>query len=138
VPTWWVPHPFPPTLLVGWVAGRRADGFAARYRNRGARLRAALAGLARAIGASAAALTAAVEDARVFTWADDPFARGAYSWIPVGGLDAPAALAAPLDGRLFFAGEATDTAGDPGTVHGAMATGARAASEIVAALRRGR
>jgi len=56
----------------------------------------------------------------------------------VGGLDAPAALAAPLDGRLFFAGEATDTAGDPGTVHGAMATGARAAAEIVAALGRGR
>ncbi|HEY7374482.1 MAG TPA: NAD(P)/FAD-dependent oxidoreductase [Polyangia bacterium] len=138
VPTWWVPRPFPPTLLVGWVAGRRADAFAARYRDAAARLRAALAGLARAIGASAAALTAAVEDARVFTWADDPFARGAYSWIPVGGIDAPAALGAPIDGRLFFAGEATDTVGDPGTVHGAMTTGARAAAEIIAALGRGR
>jgi len=47
----------------------------------------------------------------------------------------PAALAAPLAGRLFFAGEATDTVGDPGTVHGAMTTGARAAAEIVTALR---
>ena len=46
VPTWWVPRPFPPTMLVGWVAGRRADAFAARYRDADARLRAALHGLA--------------------------------------------------------------------------------------------
>jgi monoamine oxidase len=136
MPTWWVPRPFPPTLLVGWVAGRRADAFTARYRTDGARLRAALGSLARGVGASAAAVAAAVEDARVFDWAEDPYTRGAYSWIPVGGLDAPAALAAPLAGRLFFAGEATDMVGDPGTVHGAMTTGERAASEIVAALRR--
>jgi len=136
VPTWWVPRPFPPTLLVGWVAGRRAAAFAARYRTSDARLRAALAGLAGAIHTNGAAVAAAVEDARVFDWGADPFARGAYSWIPVGGLDAPAVLAAPVGGRLFFAGEATDTAGDPGTVHGALATGTRAASEIIGALRR--
>ncbi len=138
VPTWWVPRPFPPTMLVGWVAGPRADRFAARHRDRDARLRAALQGLARALGLDAGALAAEVEDALVIEWADDPFARGAYSWIPVGGLDAPAALATPIAGRLFFAGEATDTIGDPGTVHGAMATGARAAAEIIAALRRRR
>ena len=134
IPTWWVPRPFPPTMLVGWVAGRRADVFAARFRTTDARLRAALGGLAHAVGATADAVTAAVEDARVFDWGSDPWSRGAYSWIPVGGLDAPAALAAPLGGRLFFAGEATDTVGDPGTVHGAMTTGTRAAAEIVAAL----
>ena len=53
----------------------------------------------------------------------------------MGGLDAPAALAAPVGERLFFAGEATDTIGDPGTVHGAMTTGTRAAYQIIAALR---
>jgi monoamine oxidase len=131
-----VPRPFPPTLLVGWVAGRRADEFTARHRTSESRLRAALAGLAGGIKTNAATLTAAVEDAQVFDWADDPFARGAYSWIPVGGIGAPAALAAPIDGRLFFAGEATDTVGDPGTVHGAMTTGARAAAEIIATLGR--
>jgi monoamine oxidase len=136
VPTWWVPRPFPPTLLVGWVAGRRADVFAARYRTSEARLRAALRGLAGAVHSTARAVAAAVEDARVFDWRADPFARGAYSWIPVGGLDAPAALAAPVAGRLFFAGEATDMVGDPGTVHGAMTSGTRAAAEIIAALKR--
>jgi monoamine oxidase len=135
VPTWWVPRPFPPTMLVGWVAGPRADQFAAHHRSHDARVRAALHGLARALGLRAEAMMAAVEDAHAFDWGEDPWARGAYSVIPVGGLDAPATLAASVGGRLFFAGEATDTVGDPGTVQGAMTTGARAAAEIAAALR---
>jgi monoamine oxidase len=136
VPTWWVPRPFPPTMLVGWVAGRRAAAFASQFRTAETRLHAALGGLARALKTSTGAVAAALEDAHVFDWGADPWSRGAYSWIPVGGLDAPAALAAPLGGRLFFAGEATDRVGDPGTVHGAMTSGARAAAEIVTALRR--
>jgi len=135
VPTWWVPRPFPPTLLVGWVAGRRAHAFTARYETTDARLRAAVGALARAVGAPVNRVLAVVEDARVFDWGADRWSRGAYSWIPVGGLDAPAALAAPVAGRLFFAGEATDLNGAPGTVHGAMRSGTRAAAEIVAALR---
>src|SRR5262249_26857825 len=91
-------------------------------------------GLARALGDPARDLLAAVADARVFDWASDPYARGAYSWIPVGAVEAPAALAAPVGACLFCAGEATDTGGDTGTVHGALATGARAAREIAARL----
>jgi monoamine oxidase len=137
VPTWWVPRPEPASLLVGWVAGPGAQRFAARHPGAGAtaaRLRAALGGLARRLGIDPAAALGAVEDARIFDWSADPYARGAYSWIPMGGLAAPAALASPVAGRLYFAGEATDTGGDPGTVHGALATGARAAAQIVAGL----
>jgi monoamine oxidase len=39
-------------------------------------------------------------------------------------------LAAPLT-NLFFAGDATDISGHHGTVHGAIATGKRAAAEIL-------
>jgi monoamine oxidase len=35
-----------------------------------------------------------------------------------------------LEDTLFFAGEATNTEGHQGTVHGAIATGLRAAQEI--------
>jgi monoamine oxidase len=133
VPTWWVPSPLPPRCLVGWLAGPRADRFAARYggpdRAR-ARAAVAIAGLGRALRLRPGALEAAVEDARVFDWGEDPWAAGAYSWVPRGGLQAPAALATPVDDRVFFAGEATDTGGDPGTVHGALATAARAAEQI--------
>ena len=106
VPTWWVPRPFPPTMLVGWIAGRRADAIrgAPPRRPRRAPARGAGRARARASGVDAAAVTAAVEDARVFDWGADPWARGAYSWIPVGGLDAPAALAAPVGGPVVLRG----------------------------------
>ena len=65
-------------------------------------------------------------------WESDPFARGAYSYVTVGGADARADLAAPVDGTLFFAGEATSIHGQGGTVNGAIVTGERAAAEVVA------
>ncbi len=76
--------------------------------------------------------------ASVHLWPLDPYSRGAYSFLPVGvGLDARRELAAPVDGRLFFAGEATHTAGESTTVHGAIETGYRAADEVLRSLRTG-
>lgn len=46
---------------------------------------------------------------------------------------ARAALAAPIDGMLWFAGEATAAGGEGGTVAGALQSGMRAAREILAA-----
>jgi monoamine oxidase len=136
VAVWWVAAPLPSSCLVGWTAGPAADRL--RARGSAAVVPAALRGLSRGVGVSARALTAELEDVRLFDWASDPFARGAYSWVPVGGLDAPAALATALGDCLYFAGEATDVGGDPGTVHGALATGARAAHEIRRRLTAGR
>ena len=63
-------------------------------------------------------------------WAADPFSRGSYSYIPVGTTDAARdELARPVEGRLFFAGEATSRH-YPATVHGAYLSGVRAAKEI--------
>jgi hypothetical protein len=64
--------------------------------------------------------------------AADPFARGAYTFVPVGAVDAPARLAAPLDETLFLAGEATHTDGASGTVHDAIETGERVPRELAA------
>jgi len=60
-----------------------------------------------------------------------PLSVGAYSYIPVGGNEAQAQLAQPVENTLFFAGEATNTEGHHGTVHGAIASGLRAAGEIM-------
>jgi monoamine oxidase len=65
-------------------------------------------------------------------WAHDPFARGSYSHALPGHAGMRAVLAAPVDGRLFFAGEATS----PhffSTAHGARDSGERAAREVMAA-----
>jgi len=63
-------------------------------------------------------------------WGRDPFARGAYSHALPGHAGDRAILAAPVEGRLFFAGEATS----PhfySTAHGARDSGERAAREAM-------
>ncbi|HKO70561.1 MAG TPA: NAD(P)/FAD-dependent oxidoreductase [Bradyrhizobium sp.] len=66
-------------------------------------------------------------------WAHDPFARGSYSHALPGHAGDRAALAAPVDGRLFFAGEATSPEFFS-TAHGARDSGERAAREVLASL----
>lgn len=66
-------------------------------------------------------------------WQEDPYALGAYSKASVGASTARAVLAKPVGGRLFFAGEHTASNAWAATVHGAYASGRRAAQEIVAA-----
>jgi monoamine oxidase len=63
-------------------------------------------------------------------WAHDPFALGSYSHALPGHADDRAALAAPVDDRLFFAGEATSP-NFFSTAHGAQESGVRAAKEVM-------
>jgi len=69
---------------------------------------------------------------RISRWGLDSYSCGSYSYIPVGVTgEAYDRLAEPVDGRLFFAGEATHRA-CPSTVHGAFLSGQRAAGQIAA------
>jgi monoamine oxidase len=63
-------------------------------------------------------------------WAHDPFARGSYSHALPGQAGDRAVLAAPVDNRLFFAGEATSP-NFFSTAHGARDSGERAAGEVL-------
>lgn len=69
--------------------------------------------------------------ARLAHWRDDPYTLGAYSKASVGASKARSVLAKPVLGRLFFAGEHTASNAWAATVHGAYASGRRAAREIV-------
>ncbi len=65
-------------------------------------------------------------------WKKDPFAKGGISYHLPGGLLADRELlSAPIAGKLFFAGEATDYTGEAGTVSGALKSGERAAFEVI-------
>ncbi len=66
-------------------------------------------------------------------WAHDPFARGSYSHALPGHTGMRAVLASPVDGRLFFAGEATSS-NFFSTAHGARDSGERAAREVLATI----
>jgi monoamine oxidase len=127
-PVWWTAYPLRVPVMVGWHGGPGASALAQLASEEIES--AAIEALARQLGIAPRKLRGMVEGAWMHDWEHDPFARGVYSYQIVGGLDAPGDLAKPLRGTLFFAGEATDVEGRTGTVHGAIATGRRAAQEV--------
>lgn len=63
-------------------------------------------------------------------WATDSYSHGAASYTRIGVQSATRdTLAEPIDGRIFFAGEATD-AENPGTLRGAVRSGDAAAMRL--------
>jgi monoamine oxidase len=68
-------------------------------------------------------------------WGHDPWARGSYSYAAPGHADDRAILAAPVEGRLFFAGEACSP-NFFSTAHGAYMSGTAAAEAVLASLPR--
>ena len=67
-------------------------------------------------------------------WDQDPWSRGAYSYLPVGAdPELRVRLQEPIGGRVHLAGEATSSEA-PSTVHGAIASGERVAASILATL----
>ncbi|HSC94935.1 MAG TPA: NAD(P)/FAD-dependent oxidoreductase [Burkholderiales bacterium] len=125
-PTYWTALPEPVPLLVAWAGGPNAERLA----------KAATPAVVREAAASFASIFPLRSDleehlaaAWFHHWQQDPFARGAYSYVTVGGHGARQALAEPLHDTLFFAGEAADDEGEHGTVAGALQSGERAARE---------
>jgi monoamine oxidase len=130
-PTWWTMAPDKPPFLVGWAPFHCAERLSGR--NESFVVEKSIRTLHRLLGVSVAELDSLLEHAYLHDWQSDPFSRGAYSYGKAGAEDAQEALAAPISDTLFFAGEATDIDGHNGTVHGAIASGRRAAAEILRA-----
>jgi monoamine oxidase len=127
VPTWWTRSPVYVPVLTGWAGGGAAD----RVRETGDPLGAAVESLARMLGVDRRRVEGELEGWHHHDWTADPYAHGAYSYVPAGALDAQAALGRPIDDVLFFAGEATAPGGWNGTVDGAIESGVRAADEVL-------
>jgi len=129
-PTWWSDERAP--ILTGWAGGPRAEQV--RLEGVEAATVEALRSLSRIFKIEYGRLKDGLVASYSYDWQTDPFARGAYTYTPARMIGAAARLAAPLANTLFFAGEATDTEGEQGTVHAALASGGRAAREILKSL----
>jgi monoamine oxidase len=127
LPTWWS-YPEAP-MITGWAGGPKADALLGHSPAELEML--GLDILARIFSKTIAAIRAELVACHSYNWAQDPYARGAYSYIPVGGLYLPKQLGAPIEDTLFFAGEATARDAQMGTVFGAFESGLRAASEVM-------
>lgn len=131
-PTWWTQLPARTPVLIGWAGGTRAERLltasddALRDRS--------LEALSHIFAVPPRFLEDSLVEFYTHNWSTDQFSLGAYSYIPIGGLEAQAELAAPVEDTIYFAGEAVNTLGHHGTVHGALASGLRAAREIECSL----
>ncbi len=129
-PTWWTSNSLPYPLITGWAAGHFAQNLSGCGRE--CVVSRALETLAEIFALDANALRQQLASGFSHDWQSDPFSRGAYSYVLRGANNAENGLAAPVSNTLFFAGEATDSRGHNGTVHGAIFSGARVAREILA------
>ena len=155
LPTWWTLLPIRAPILIGWTGGSNAENLIARAaafagneldstpnqqhasdehlvkkKYQDAILNEAIESLHQIFGVTESELRKQLVAAYTHDWHSDPFSRGAYSYLPVNGLELQQALALPVDGTLYFAGEATSV-GHIGTVHGAIDSGHRAAREVL-------
>jgi monoamine oxidase len=129
-PTWWSKLPSHAPVLVAWSAGPQAQQLCGQPAS--VITGRAVEALAAILGMAAEPVSSLLQAAYVHDWQADPFSRGAYSYVIAGGAEqAQHALAEPLADTLFFAGEATNFQGHHATVHGAMASGYRAAAEVL-------
>jgi monoamine oxidase len=131
-PTIWTMLPLRLPVLTTWAGGPKAQALSECKEPE--LIEAALESVRRIFGMQNRWLTSLLSKAHAYNWQADPFSQGAYSYELVNGASARARLAKPIGKTLFFAGEATDTSGEASTVAGAIASGHRAAKEILAAI----
>ena len=122
-PTFWTPLPMHVPLLTAWAGGPKGARLSGSSQQK-------LIDEALSSIRSIFRRVPPVEAALVQDWQADPFSRGGYSYVLVGGHGAREGLRRPLQKTLFFAGEATDTE-EAGTVAGALRSGLRAAREVL-------
>jgi len=122
-PTFWTPLPMRAPLLTCWAGGPKAARLTGKSHD--VLVRTALETVKKIFGSVPPLVGAYAQD-----WHADPWSRGGYSYLLVGGEGAREELALPIRETLFFAGEATDSE-EPGTVAGALRSGQRAAKEIL-------
>jgi monoamine oxidase len=130
-PTWWTTMPRKLPIITAWAPSSFAEQLSSLSEPEV--LGTALQTLSTLFGVELARLETLLESASWHNWQADPFTRGAYSYVKKGGDTAQYDLGVPVENTLFFAGEATDTSGHTGTVHGAIASGRRAANDILRA-----
>lgn len=129
IPTWWTESPRETPLITGWAAGPQLQRIGGSENE--ALLRLAIQSLAGALAIPGEEVSRQLEGWHHHDWRRDPFARGAYSYVLAGGIDAWRSLAEPLEGSLYFAGEATMGDGNNATMEGAVESGQRAARQVL-------
>jgi monoamine oxidase len=86
--------------------------------------------LAYIFGISAKSISSQLKASKIMQWANDPFAKGGYTYATVGAEMHRKMLDEPLENTIFFAGEALYAGRETGTVEAAFSSGIETAKKI--------
>ncbi len=126
---WWTQYPVETNVMIGWMVGPNVE------KNKGLPddqlLDVGLSSLSNLFGLDKDFLKKEIESWKVVNWSKDPYALGAYSYTAMDTEDSYERLAAPINNKLFFAGEALYTGEETATVEGALGSGKEVAVVIL-------
>jgi monoamine oxidase len=127
-PTWWSMQPLRCPYLVAWQGGPKAKSLATFSRK--TVIETALSSLSQLTNKTLRYVRSQVKEVYSHDWSNDPFSRGAYSYVALDGVDIEKNIEVFAD-TVFLAGEAFAYGSAHGTVHGAFESGVRTAEKIL-------
>ena len=119
-PTWWTQSPSQVPVLTGWMAGPAVGEYSGAPDE--TILELAVTSLASILGMPSTEIRSHLLAWKVGNWAANPFSNGAYTYPTVAVPRPSEILASPVEGTLFFAGEAAYEGRYGGTVEAALAS----------------
>jgi monoamine oxidase len=130
VPTWWSQRPSRIPLLTGWLSGPITHRLTGDHDEL---LQYAVQSLAYIFNCTEEEIRSRTRASAVRNWLRNPFACGAYAYRTVDAEKALKILSDPIDGLVYFAGEAYYNGSEMGTVEAALASASETAKKILSA-----
>jgi monoamine oxidase len=128
IPTWWTQLPVENNLLTGWLGGPAATIKSGD--TEASLLQSALLSLSGIFQVSPAELQQELVHHKIRCWHNHPYVKGGYSYLTTDSANEKKIIANPVEGTLFFAGEALYRGESQGTVEAALQSGRLAAKMI--------
>jgi monoamine oxidase len=129
VPTWWTQLPEKNNMITGWVGGPKAVRLQDETGEKLVRL--ALESLAVIFQIPRETLQSKLLGSCIHNWSKDEFSCGAYSYETIHSKKAKQIISTPIDGTIYFAGEAYYEGSESGTVEAALINGQEVAKKIL-------
>jgi monoamine oxidase len=128
-PTWWANADKDIPILTGWIGGPKAGQL--KEVPDELVLTKAIDSLAQSLLTTSNFLREQLKTWAVYNWGADPFSKGAYSYNTVESSKAKAILSTPIEGTVFFAGEAINDGESVGTVESALSSAEQTIEKLI-------
>jgi monoamine oxidase len=130
IPTWWTQYPNKLPLLTGWLGGPAAERMKSNTNDE--IVEKGIQSLSNIFKIPAERLAEMLTQKIVVNWTADVYSRGSYSYATVETAKARDVLGTPVEGTVYFAGEALYDGPEMGTVEAALSSGKKVAKQILA------